>query len=234
MPSVGMRRPRVFGVVKGADGARVLRSGRRILCDLGDWYQQPLVKKNNGNGPGGLKCKSTGWTHLENMKINHQETDVTDFIENEKETKAFKKDKDEEEEDVKGMDKMFGMVYRRKRKRLTGESSELSGDRMYGIRFCRRQRRRKSEESGADGKRLTGFVREDEVACFRVFGIGLESSSVDKSSWFACFLGLVLSYMEKARLEMPGVASFLLSQPINEVFSLHGIRFLWVCVLLFI
>ncbi|KAF7820259.1 enhancer of polycomb-like protein [Senna tora] len=37
MPSVGMRRTtRVFGVVKGADSARVLRSGRRLWPDSGE------------------------------------------------------------------------------------------------------------------------------------------------------------------------------------------------------
>ncbi|XP_031268724.1 uncharacterized protein LOC116127210 [Pistacia vera] len=235
MPSVGMRRTtRVFGVVKGADGARVLRSGRRLWPEFGDWYQQPLVKKSSGNGPGGLKCKPNGWTHVEKIKLKHEEeredeeTDVTEIIKNEKETKVCKKVKEEEEKEAKVMDKMFGIVYRRKRKRLGGRSSELSGDKMYGIRFRRRQRRRKCEESGVGSERLAELVREDEeVGGFRVFGIGLESSCIGRSSWFARFVSLVLRYMVKARLEMPELASFLLSQPINEALSTYGIRFLW-------
>lgn len=242
MPSVGMRRTRVFGVVKGADGARVLRSGRRLSSDFGHWYQQSLVKKNSGNGLGGLKCKPNGWTHVEKINFKHveeregEETDSTEIIKNEKETKVCKKVKEEEEEEVKEvkvMDKMFGIVYRRKRKRLGGESSELSSDKMYGIRFQRRTRRKNLEDSGVDSESMEGFVRGDEeLGGLRVFGIGLDSSCIGWSNWFACFVILVLRYMEKARLELHELASFLLSQPINEVLSLHGIRFLWVCVVI--
>lgn len=73
MHSVGTRRTtKVFGVVKGVDGTRVLRSVKRLWPDtvdvkikepnnVNDWLT--VIKTNKGDG-GGLGYKTNGWTHL--------------------------------------------------------------------------------------------------------------------------------------------------------------------------
>lgn len=229
MPSVGMRRTtRVFGVVKGVDGARVLRSGRRLWPDAGDgkqrrsnygddWYH-PVIKKNGGNGPGGPKCKLNGWANVVKVKFkSEEEKDLEELqvYENEKEVNLCKKVKEVKEE-MKGVDRMFGIVYSRKRKRNGDRKIELLEDKMYGIQFSRRQKRKKSEK----------------MVPFSVFGMGLESCcSVRSSGFFACLLASVLGYIKRARprVELRELASFMLSQQISDVFASYGIRFLWVC-----
>ncbi|KAL5800441.1 hypothetical protein ACOSQ4_033325 [Xanthoceras sorbifolium] len=248
MPSVGMRRTtRVFGVVKGVDGARVLRSGRRLWPDFGDgklrrtndgddWYHHhPVIKKHNGNGhghghgPGGLKCKPNNWAHVQSIKLKQQqqqqeEEQVMELCEKDNEVNLSKKVK-EEEEVVTSEDRMFGIVYSRKRKRNGGQkNTESSEDKMYGLRFSRRQRRRKSSSDNCG--RVVGFSREDDVASLRAFGVVFDGDSCGDCS-SSGFLSLVLGYMKKARVKLPELASFLLSQPISGVFSSHGIRFLW-------
>ncbi|KAJ4720627.1 Enhancer of polycomb-like protein [Melia azedarach] len=227
MPSVGMRRTtRVFGVVKGVDGARVLRSGRRLWPDAGDgkqrrsnygddWYH-PVIKKNGGNGPGGPKCKLNGWANVVKVKFkSEEEKDLEELqvYENEKEVNLCKKVKEVKEE-MKGVDRMFGIVYSRKRKRNGDRKIELLEDKMYGIQFSRRQKRKKSEK----------------MVPFSVFGMGLESCcSVRSSGFFACLLASVLGYIKRARprVELRELASFMLSQQISDVFASYGIRFLW-------
>lgn len=207
MPSVGMiRTTMVFGVVKGADGARVLRSGRRLWPDSGEgkvkrsnygdeWYHNAPVIKNNG----GPKYKPNGWAHSEELGVYEKD-------EKKKQMKLCKEVK-------KGVDLMYGIVYSRKRKRNDGEKSKLLEKKKFGIQFFRRQRRKKSEK----------------IVPFSVFGVGLESSC---SGVLVCLLSSVLGYMNRARLELPQLASFLLSETISGVFSSRGICFLWVCCIL--
>ncbi|KAJ6358064.1 hypothetical protein OIU78_005819 [Salix suchowensis] len=145
MPSVGLRRTtRVFGVIKGVDGARVLRSGRRLWpesCDGklrrsndGDeWYHTIIKNANNyqtknQNKNSDLKYKeNSGWAHDDKLK---KDLDVVIAIAAPKRIKRVKSEK------------KFGIVYRRKRKRLDGEKGENPDDKKYGIQFSRRQRRR--------------------------------------------------------------------------------------------
>lgn len=227
MPSVGMRRTtRVFGVVKGVDGARVLRSGRRLWPDFSepkqlrrptdgdDWYPQHhhnLIKKH-GPGPGGLKSKAQNeWGHQED-KEKENPIDKNQVM---KQVSVMEyKVKEEQVMDTK--DKMFGLVYTRKRKRNDGDKK--SQDRKYGIRFSRRRRK-------------TGGLKP-----LTAFGVVFESStsvvSTDISS--STFLSLIFGYMKervKGRTQfLSKLASFLLSPSISETFASCGVRFLWVCV----
>lgn len=164
MPSVGMRRTtRVFGVVKGLDGgARVLRSGRRLWSesverklrrgnDGEDWFK---IVKNPGNN-GGLGCKQSGWSPGGVKRVTA--VDVNDA----EDCKA-------EEVQICGnnavnvnhsVDKLFGRVYSRKRRRTCTESCDFSsGDskRMYELQFFRRQRRK---ADGSEGLEIDGIFR---------------------------------------------------------------------------
>ncbi|KAK2634222.1 hypothetical protein Ddye_029014 [Dipteronia dyeriana] len=237
MPSVGMRRnTRVFGMVKGMDGARVLRSGRRLFPDFGedklrrandggDDWDNPVIKKHNGNGHGhgtcGLKCKPNGCAHVQSIKLKQEEES-----EEGEEMEVCEKDNEVklklEEEVATIKDKLYGKVYSRRRKRSDNgqEKSQALEDKMFGIRFSRRQ---KTSSGDNGGGRLVGFSREDD----RAFGVVFEGSCVGSSSSSSGFLSLVLGYMKSARVKLPELASFLLAQPISGVFSSHGIRFSW-------
>ena len=101
MPSsVGMRRTtRVFGVVKGADGARVLRSGRRLWPDSGEEWLK------TGGGEKGRLFEPKTWDHKPApVRKNLVEAPV----------KKKKKDRFCDE-------RLFGIVYRRKRKAVVAE-----------------------------------------------------------------------------------------------------------------
>lgn len=247
MPSVGMRRTtRVFGVVKGADGARVLRSGRRLWpdelklrkCDEGggDWLQ-PLIKKSNGNrnGPGGLKCKPNGWAHAEEGKVKRSGEVVTAFYEHDDtEMKAFNKvEREDEEEKAMVEDKMFGNVYTRKRKRNGGTKKEISEDKMHGIKYFRRRKGKKTDKSSISGD-SDRVLSKRKSRGSRVFGVVFEGSCSSRSSGFFCFLNLVMGFLKNERIKLRGLASFLLSQPTTAILSPHGLRCLWVCPLVVI
>ncbi|KAJ6349901.1 hypothetical protein OIU78_006151 [Salix suchowensis] len=149
MPSVGLRRTtRVFGVVKGVDGARVLRSGRRLWPESGDgklrrssdgdeWYQTIIKNTNNHiknqNSNSNLKYKENNGCHDVKLK---KDRGIVIAIAAPKKVKRVKSEKER-----------FGIVYRRKRKRLGVEKSENPEDKKFGIQFSRRQRRRKGNES---------------------------------------------------------------------------------------
>ncbi|XP_059446490.1 LOW QUALITY PROTEIN: uncharacterized protein LOC132178040 [Corylus avellana] len=204
MPSVGMRRTtRVFGVVKGVDGgARVLRSGRRLWPESGDdWFK---LVKNPGNGDG-LGCKKPAWAVA--AKESRHSTQVLMIAKQRfRVRKSTRKVSD-------GVDKLFGIVYNRKRKRYVvprgGGFSSGDSDRMYGIRFVRRQRRK---VDGGGGGLVVPLARPVLVVC----GGG---------EFVGCFLYWVLSYMRRAELSLTQLSSFLCSDPIAGVYNSCGIQF---------
>ncbi|XP_021903979.1 uncharacterized protein LOC110819188 isoform X2 [Carica papaya] len=232
MPSVGMRRTtRVFGVVKGVDGARVLRSGRRLWPECGeakvrrtqdgdDWYR--LVKNGGVHGPGGgggdrTGCKPYGgWTC---QKVNPKQELIDHNEQEEKcQLKKSKRAKVEVSDDGKKVDKMFGIVYRRKRKRVDhrgGNVSECSEDKMYGIGYIRRQRRK---SKGGDVLSC-GFSVSPVI-------VAVVNGPCSMTYWFSCVLSLVLVHIRRRGVRLSELAAFFLSQPINGVFSEHGVRFL--------
>lgn len=222
MPSVGMRRTtRVFGVVKGVDGARVLRSGRRLWPDSGesklrrsndgdDWFN--IIKTDGGkdvNGGGLGYDKPKGWT---NFSAN-----------------GVKKSKHIDADGHKS-DNLFGAVYSRKRKNLAKKSSDFVADsegenrngfqdKMFGLQFVRRQRRK---INGSEGLVVAdNFVPQDVVSV-------VVESSLGRSSWAAPFLHSILMYMKRSELRLTELSSFLMSEPINTVYNSCDIQVFWV------
>lgn len=219
MPSVGMRRTtRVFGVVKGVDGgARVLRSGRRLWPESGDgkirkpadgevWFK---LVKNPGNGDG-LGCKKPGWANGGGKRVaafqagsDNRKTEVL----NQRESTAKVSN---------GVDKLFGIVYRRKRKRNVsrsgGEFSFGDSDRMFGIRFVRRQRRKVD----GDGRLVVPMERPMLAVACGNGGCGFAGR----------LLFSVFRSMRTMRLSLTQLSAFLSSEPIAGAYASCGIRFL--------
>lgn len=233
MPSVGMRRTtRVFGVVKAADGARVLRSGRRIWPNVGepkvrrahdvvdrDWNS--LLKNhntsnsktkgnnNNNNKISGPRSKPSSPRQVSSEKEDKE----VDFRVNSKRRKV--RSSEEALGDEESVDKMFGIVYSRKRKRLSGSPSDSSRSEepLRSLKFYRRRRRLSDQVS-------SGRIHRP------VLVLVVDWSSGD--CWLSSVFGLVMRYIRREELRLSSLASFFLSQPINQVFADHGVRFLTV------
>ncbi|KAG2279185.1 hypothetical protein Bca52824_050405 [Brassica carinata] len=109
------------------------------------------------------------------------------------------------------VDKRFGIVYNRKRKTLSNQSSGSgSGNRpvkkpLQSLKFYTRRRRR----------RLLCVV---PVITLRVVWSC-------KDCWLSTVFGLVMRYLRRGQ-QLSALASFFLSQPVNDVFADHGVRFL--------
>ncbi|XP_061374226.1 uncharacterized protein LOC133316475 isoform X2 [Gastrolobium bilobum] len=201
MPSVGMRRTtRVFGVVKGADSARVLRSGRRLWPDSGEGKMRRVnegdewVKKPEKNA---------------NAKTKH-EIVVVDDDANEDYAGVMELEKQGPQKahsscKVNVPDRFFGIVYSRKRKRMSAASSELATDdnKMFGLQFTRRQWRKNRS----------------------VLSIVVKHSRRD-SDLFSSFLFLVLRHVTRFRLTLKELSAFFLSEPICGAYASRGIQFL--------
>ncbi|CAN7113699.1 uncharacterized protein LOC103855578 [Brassica rapa] len=186
MPSVGMRRTtRVFGVVKAADGARVLRSGRRIWPN----NDEPKAKRAHDAVDPDWDCKG-GKVFAEKQQHDKGE-DFTVVKRRRVRTEAVG--------DGKSVDTKFGIVYNRKRKRLCDQSSGGSSD----LKFYRRRTRR---------------------LCGPVIALTVDWSCGD--CWLSTVFGLVMRYLRREELSLRTLASFFLSQPINDDFADHGVRFL--------
>ncbi|KAF8075439.1 hypothetical protein N665_1094s0019 [Sinapis alba] len=169
---MGMRRTtRVFGIVKPPDGARVLRSGRRICHNV----DEPKVKRAKGKGD--------------------------DFTANKRRKVSTEAERDE---------KRFGIVYNRKRKTLSNQSSGGSSNTpvkpLQSLKFYSRRRRRR--------------------LCVPVITLTVDWSC--KDCWLSTVFGLVIRYLRRReqQLKLRSLASFFLSQPVNDVFADHGVRFL--------
>lgn len=257
MPTVGMRRTRVFGVVKGVDGARVLRSGRRLWPesgevklkkskDVSDWY--PVIdSRGNGGGNGQIRLQGK-WSQVRNVKPKRvvvvdirEEDDDACVVKVSEPVKVFAKiDGDGESGDV---DRMFGKVYRRKRKRGLSENRDvsdemesdnvMSGDRMFGLRFIRRQRSRKTEVGQLEPQvHLHKQIVSSPPLPLRDRVLTIFSGSSLDGDWFSDLMLSVLRHLKNPELRVAKLSAFLLSNPINEVFSLKGMRFLKVLLVL--
>ncbi|XP_010423553.1 PREDICTED: uncharacterized protein LOC104708655 isoform X1 [Camelina sativa] len=217
MPSVGMRRTtRVFGVVKAPDGARVLRSGRRIWPNVGepkvrrahdvvdrDWNSvlktQNKTKGNNNKVSGKSNSQPCSPRHV---SCDKDDKKVDDFP-----VRKRRKVGNECVGDVKTVDKMFGIVYSRKRKRLSEPSSDRSEEPLRSLKFYCRRRRFPSRVSS---------VRP-------VLTLTVDWSCED--CWFLTVFGLAMRYTRREQLSLSSLTSFFLYQPINQVFADHGVRF---------
>lgn len=226
MPSVEMRRTtRVFGmgmVKGGVDGARVLRSGRRLWPESSesklerarngdeDWLK--LMKSHAGDSVVGLNHKK--WAGANQVGSPRRNTPVL-------KTSVVKKPRSNELlSDGLKEHKRYGIVYTRKRKRASAsfsgnvEKESGSDDRMYGRRFARRQRMKKSKELDSH----LGFV------CPEVLRFSVESSGA-QGYWAGRFLYSVLVYMTRASLGLTEFSEFLALEPIGSIFASYGIQF---------
>ncbi|XP_030545661.1 uncharacterized protein LOC115751798 isoform X1 [Rhodamnia argentea] len=227
MPSVGMRRTtRVFGVVKGVDGARVLRSGRRLWPESGDakvrkgsdrdeWFSLIDSRGGSGNGVvGGLKSKQVGLAKNASPK---REIAVIEIEDDECEKPVVETESLIGRDDV---DRMSGIVYSRKRKRETVSSLEIGDGKKYGIRFSRRQNRK---SGGAQGEFLQGF---------RALSVVLELPC--RENWAVVgLLCSVLQYMKRVCIRLSALSKFVMSEPLRGVYALHGIHFSRECPSIF-
>ncbi|XVF75717.1 hypothetical protein PTKIN_Ptkin13bG0209100 [Pterospermum kingtungense] len=208
MPSVGLRRTtKVFRMVKSSE-ARVLRSGRRLWPDSGE----VKPKKHNNDGdeyyyhsvkktPKSEVNKAAAEVNSKPKRLGHEENPK----------KQSRKVKAEAVNDGGSVDRMFGIVYTRKRKRNVVEKSQFSGDleqKKFGKRFNRK--RRKTDKDLEQSRMLTFVV-----------GNG------DFYGWFSTFLFLVLGYMKRAEVRVSELATFLMSQPISGVYSSNGVNLSW-------
>lgn len=234
MPSVGMRRTtRVFG-------ARVLRSGRRLwtgpgegkhtrvaaataaAASNGEEWIELLDNSQDGGGGGGSHCKENGWRLDDDVGLKQQEFAVMDIDEKISEPESVGNRNRSLVNQNSSVDRIWGFVYQRKRKRIDSKSSDFEGssenkialeDRKYGKQFVRKQWSRKRI-----GERQ-GFARS------RVLIAVVEPSSCGIDG-FACLLSLILRYMKRAKLKLLQLSAFVRSEPVAHVFSSQGIHFL--------
>ncbi|KAI9124636.1 hypothetical protein K1719_004558 [Acacia pycnantha] len=215
MPSVGMRRTtRVFGVVKGADSARVLRSGRclwpesdegkiRRSNDADEWLK-PV--KTHGKGDAWPR----GVIKTKQVSVIGKHTDSgTKKMKPVKEGRSLR--------DRNGSNKMCRLVYSRKRKTPVAESSHVSVDagakrslndnKRWGLYYTRRQRRKLSEDNQSV---LSVVVRPP----------------CGNSYWLSSFLALVLRYIRRVGLTFKDLSAFILVEPLCGAYASHGIQFL--------
>lgn len=225
MPSVGMRRTtRVFGVVKCVDGARVLRSGRRLWSGSGDvkgrkpkyvdddWLS--LIKTNNGD-EGDLDHNNHDCAYYTNPKQDDLSPEVPEL----KLVEAVDSGVE------RSFDKMFGILYARKRKRSVMGNFDYAAPlespteyRMFGRQFARRQRRKRRFEN-SDGAQ--NFDSQCDFLSENMVRVAMDSSLCRTQG--AVFLYAVLMYMTKTRLRLAELSAFLMSEPISSVFSSFGI-----------
>ncbi|CAL1386919.1 unnamed protein product [Linum trigynum] len=233
MPSGEIRRgTRVIGMVKGADSVRVLRSGRRLSPRSGE-RQVRRVKDDEEDKslhhsikkyP--HKCNENGATNNDKLKRKASES-VVHISEIEaprrvkrarlavKKVKKVKKAASKSgkvamiEDRVALIDKRFGIVYARKRKRGSIEKQESSGNKLFGIQFSRRQARKK----GAD------CVLEVQTCAF--VAVVQNSGTVAAS-----LLTSILWHIKNVGVDLSELAGFLFSEPLNCTFASNGIRFL--------
>ncbi|OMO99137.1 hypothetical protein CCACVL1_03911 [Corchorus capsularis] len=231
MPSVGMRRTtRVFGMVKGSEGARVLRSGRRLWPDSGEvntktptkeadehynLRKKPLKSEVNGAAPE-LNGKPKRVLQVENPK------------------KQTRKPKDAAINNGGRVDKMYGIVYTRKRKRNEVQKDQLSEQKTFERRNAvqknhpsgksnrkkKKVRRRVSRRQASKRRKTSKIVQEARVLTFTVENGGCYG-------WFPSFLTSVLAYVRRAEVSLSQLAAFLTSQPIYGVYTSNGVNFLW-------
>ncbi|XP_043701139.1 uncharacterized protein LOC122651705 [Telopea speciosissima] len=260
MPSVGMRlSTRVFvpkSVVKDADGARVLRSGRRLWSKSADgkpgkgseadvWLR---LLDHSGDADDVLYCKENGWHNVVAGKRV-----ALKLLDREMAPKSMRHGASSTDESV---DKMYGTVYRRKRQRLGSNQSfvsslpsdgrgRVSEDRMYGIPFVRKQRGKRpaassttalSGEMGVveDVKEHQalpcnlGFLQQDVLNGFfrQAMVFMVTKPTFSSTSRFACLLNSILSYMMRTRVQLSELTEFLSAKPIAQAFSVNGIHLL--------
>lgn len=220
MPSVEMMRrsTRVFGMGKGVDVGRVLRSGRRLWSEPGE---AKLRRSNDVDDCYLITKKPQKSDKVGATPRNVKTIVVIDEV-------PVKRHSEMKVEPQKKVDKMYGLVYTRKRKRTRngfGNFFTAFQDKKYGLQFSRRQRRRtknyhSDKSMGLSWKGVSVHSEVSPVFCFLVS----DGSSCGWNWWFSCFLYLILEYLKRENLRLSELAAFLMSRPIYGAFSSSGLE----------
>lgn len=217
-------------MVKGSEGARVLRSGRRLWLDSDACRLQKSSAASLVGGSGDGEGVSTSGRKpapkqdcsapmIIEGKVGAPVAPVEATQSNEPKLLAL--------DDEPSASKSWGVVYLRKRKRLLNHQNDSNviltdvdgswrrspqvQDMMYGKCFAPRQRRK---------KRMSGHVGQPRLAFAATF-----DSTVGDPSHFGRFLSSILGYMTRVRVSSRKLTALLTSGAIHEVFSSHGTYF---------
>ncbi|KAK9156692.1 hypothetical protein Scep_003266 [Stephania cephalantha] len=241
MPSVGMRRStRIFvpkSVVKDADMARVLRSGKRLAATEAnkgkaggeDWIG---ILRNSGDDV--AYCKNYGRKKIVPEHEDIDDDTVLGLITGSKGLKKRASKIDMAGEKAKAKAKWGRVIlYTRKRRRSSSSSGDVinsnlkSRERVLEDRMCGKKyfRKRRKVVAGSSLNGVTALSRSRFV-CKALVNVVVEQSC-SSASKFARFLVSVLNSIRSSMgVDLSGLAAFLCSERIAGVFSRHGIHFL--------
>lgn len=218
MPSVGgMRRTtRIFGT-------RVLRSGRRLStpgeakrAKHGDEWIGLLDNVGGGGAADATRCKKNGWLKKEvalNLEADEMDIDV--------DSKSMDELESPEAPVVEtispnsNIDRMWGLVYTRKRKRVADsvKGKVLTDVRRYGKQFVRKKKVRSAYAKDL-GKSEDGQVSS---------GIVIVNTSYGSGYWVSCLLNCILMYLRRSTVSLQQIFGFINSKPLRDINSLQGI-----------
>ncbi|KAL8129996.1 hypothetical protein V2J09_019151 [Rumex salicifolius] len=194
MPSVKMRRSmRVFvPKTKDGEGVRVLRSGRRLRVESGAARIRVSVQGSDAEDLFRLiddcdeAALASGWqSKLGKKRVLDAAVVTGDYGKVEPENPC--------------LDRRFGIVFSRKRKRFDPNEKKSDYDKKFGLQFSRRKRRRM------------------EIRYL---------SAAESSSGFAGVLSTVLRYMWTAKV---GTVELAQSEVVSSVFASCSLHFLRYC-----
>ncbi|CAI0410747.1 unnamed protein product [Linum tenue] len=228
MPSGEIRRgTRVIGMVKGANSVRVLRSGRRLFPGSGERQVRRVKEDEDKSLHHSIKkyphkCKENGATNDDRLKRKASESVVHSeaprrvkrprlAVKNVKKVKKGAQESDKvvvTGDQVAVVDKMFGIVYTRKRKSGSIVKLESFDNKMFGIQFSRRLARKKG----------AGCVVDVQTCVF----VAVVQNSGSRA---ASLLTSIFRHINNG-VGLCELAGFLFSQPLNGTFASNGIRFL--------
>ncbi|XP_077235849.1 uncharacterized protein LOC143877588 [Tasmannia lanceolata] len=131
-------------------------------------------------------------------------------------------------------DRMYGIVYNRKRQRLP--EARVSIDRMYGIPFVKKQSRKKLivplrteiSEQNKESEITETVLNSPNFVRGRILLIAFVESSPVSSRLFVLFLVYVLGLLRRSRLRLSELYAFLSLEWIAKILSMDGIHFLAV------
>lgn len=213
MPSVGMRRStRVFGT-------RVLRSGRRLWTEPHEGGKNVRAAHGENKFPELLDHSADGGGRHRELWL---EDETGALLEVSTEPKMEERETDGMGE--KNVDRRFGIVYQRKRKRAEFTTAGIVEDGRFAKKYARKRWRKRCRisESYGDCGGLWYSHRTRRLA------IVVNESSYDCYYWVTCFLTTLLSYMTRVRIGIRQLSSFMLSRPMCDAYSSRGMLFLQV------
>ncbi|XP_052198507.1 uncharacterized protein LOC127805778 [Diospyros lotus] len=154
-------------------GARVLKSGRRLLGSKNSNGEEWGELSDNSGGSGGededdddlTHCKLSGWRPALAVKPEVEEADIGDELPKPKSVGSVR-------DDDTGVDRMWGSFYRRKRKRMDSKGFDFEGgsgekmalvDKRLGKNF---DRRKKKDSTGQQASVTTH--ESSACCCYRI------------------------------------------------------------------